>query len=387
LAKSIYSAATLPGDVYQGNAAVPQSENMVGGENTQNIDRVTNLAGLATPTAPGASITKTIPAATPTAAEAKAAGVAVYRDPAIKAIKIPPSDAAGLSAGIQNDLLEQGFRPTPESAPGTLREVSNLSPKEPPPPSFMEKLQSEMNREPLPEKPAVKNVTVDDIRSARMALGKYAGETDLKGKPTANATAATQAIGHIDDFLDNLAPSLKEANANYSRGSAAETLNFRELQARHRAAKTGSGSNIENTMRQEVDRIPNRGLSPYEQMLKNQIVEGDATRNALRKVGKVGFGDGLSLMYHVAAFPMTGGASLPLGLAATAGRKIGEGLTRNDIGQLRQAILSRSPLAQSRQPTQQAIDPKLLAAISRGQLSVPQLLRLGAYPVRADQEQ
>jgi hypothetical protein len=220
-----------------------------------------------------------------------------------------------------------------------------------------------------------------------MALGKYAGETDLKGAPTANAAAAKQAIGHIDDFLDKLAPSLKDANANYAAGSAAQTLNYRELQAAHRAAKTGSGSNIENTMRQEVDKIPNRGLSPYEQTLKNQIVEGDATRNALRKVGKLGFGDGLSMMYHAAAFPMTGGASLPLGIAATAGRKIGEGLTRNDIGQLRQAILSRSPLAKSRSPVQSPIDPKLLAAVARGQLSVPQLLRLGAYPVRADNEQ
>lgn len=44
MAQGAYNAVTLPGDVYQGNAAVPQSANM-GQENTANIGRVTDLAG------------------------------------------------------------------------------------------------------------------------------------------------------------------------------------------------------------------------------------------------------------------------------------------------------------------------------------------------------
>lgn len=51
IAKAIGSAVTLPGDVYHGDAAVPQSSNM-GPETTANLGRVFDLAGVATPVNP-----------------------------------------------------------------------------------------------------------------------------------------------------------------------------------------------------------------------------------------------------------------------------------------------------------------------------------------------
>lgn len=45
LAKQIAGGLTLPGDVYQGNATVPQ-HNVLGGEDTSSIDRLTNLGGI-----------------------------------------------------------------------------------------------------------------------------------------------------------------------------------------------------------------------------------------------------------------------------------------------------------------------------------------------------
>lgn len=247
-----------------------------------------------------------------------------YNNPAIKSIPIPSQDVANLSSRLENDLLRRGFRPTPGSAPGTLTEIQRMTPD-----------------------PAIPHVNVDDIRAARIALGRRAKERTLQGEATPDAEAAGSAIREIDGFLDNVTPALQEANQNYAAGSQAGTLHFRNIQAEHRAAKTGSGSNIENTMRQEVDKIKDYGLRPNEVAARNQIVEGTVARNALRKIGKIGFGDGLSLMYHVAAFPATGGTSLPIGLAATAARKIGEALTRREIRALSETIRARSPTAQA----------------------------------------
>lgn len=328
LAKSIYGAVTLPGDVYQGNATVPQSENMPGGQDTSAIGRVTDLAALGSPVAKTAIPAKVTAAPAPSAEELISAAKGIYKSPEIKAIQIPPQAVAGLSGKIQNDLVEQGFRPTAGNAPGTFAELNRLAPPD-----------------------AVKSVGVDDLRAARRALGISAGEKNAIGQATPDARAATQAIGQIDDYLNTLAPSLKEANANYSAAKAAQTLDFRSMKAEHRAAKTGSGSNIENTMRQEVDKIPNRGLMPQEVALRDRITEGTFARNSLRKIGKLGVGDGLSLLLHGAAAIPTGGMTLPVAIAGTAARKTGEALTRRQINQLNNMIRSRSPLAQSMAPT------------------------------------
>lgn len=262
--------------------------------------------------------------AVPSGAALRADAVDTFNNPAIKAIPIQPADVTNLSQRIENDLLRQGFRPTNGSAPGTLAEVQRMVPD-----------------------PAVGAVNVDDLRSARRALNMTAKERTPINQPTPDATAAGHAIRQIDAFLDNVSPELRSANANYSAGQLDRTIDFRNIRAEHRAAKTGSGSNIENTMRQEVDKISDRGLRPEERASRNQIVEGTVARNALRKIGKLGFGDGVSMMYHAALALPTGGTSLPIGLAATAARKIGEALTRREIRALSDQIRSRSPTAQA----------------------------------------
>lgn len=68
IAKTIASGLTLPGDVYQGNATVPQSANMPGGEDISSLPRVNALAGIvgtgAMPTSVGAAASPLIDPAT-----------------------------------------------------------------------------------------------------------------------------------------------------------------------------------------------------------------------------------------------------------------------------------------------------------------------------------
>lgn len=287
----------------------------------------------------GVAAPKPISVAPPSSVELKAAARSVYNDPAIKNIAIPPQDVSLLSTKIQSELANQGFRPTTGSAPGTFAEINRLNP-----PS------------------GVANVGIDDLVAARRALGITSKQLDpATFTATPDAAAASKAIGHINDFLDTLAPELKTANANYAAGKAADRLDYRLAKAERRAAKSGIGGNLENTMRQEADKIPDRGLTPDERALRDQIVMGTATRNALRTAGKAGVDGGLSLMMHLGAGLGSGGATAPITVAGTAARKIGELLTRRQMSGLSTAIRNRAPLAISNQ-AQQAVAQALLGA-------------------------
>lgn len=278
--------------------------------------------------------------APPTSTELKAAAKAVYQDPTIKSISVPPSDVAALSAKIQGDLVKQGFRPTAGSAPGTLAEINRLSPPQ-----------------------GVASVGIDDLTAARRALGMTAKQIDpATFTATPDANAASQSIRHLNDFLDTLAPELKTANANYAAGKSADRLDYRLIKAERRAAKTGIGGNLENTMRQEADKISTRGLTPEEQAAQDRIVMGSGLRNSLRTAGKLGVDGGLSLTLHAAAGLGSHGATLPITAAGTAARKIGEMLTRSEINKLGTSIRGRAPLAVSNQAQ---------AAVARALLGQP----------------
>ena len=285
----------------------------------------------------GALAPRPIKVAPPTSAELKAAAKAVYSDPAIKGINIPPQDVSLLSSKIQSDLANQGFRPTTGSAPGTFAEINRLTPPQ-----------------------GVAGVGIDDLVAARRALGMTAKQLDpATFTATPDAAAASKSISHINDFLDKLAPELKTANANYAAGKAADRLDYRLAKADRRAATSGIGGNLENTMRQEANKIPDRGLTPDEQALRDQIVMGTTTRNALRTAGKAGVDGGLSLLMHLGSGYATGGATVPFTVAGTAARKIGEMLTRGQMRDLSTMIRNRAPLATNNQ-AQAAVAQALL---------------------------
>jgi hypothetical protein len=280
----------------------------------------------------GALAPRSITVAPPSSADLKAAYKSVYDSPAIKSIAIPPQDVSLLSSKIQSDLANQGFRPSTGSAPGTFAEINRLTPPQ-----------------------GVTGIGIDDIVAARRALGMTAKQLDpATFTATPDAAAASKSISHINDFLDTLAPELKTANANYAAAKSADRLDYRLAKAERRAARSGIGGNLENTMRQEADKIPDRGLTPDELALRDQIVMGTTTRNALRTAGKAGVDGGLSLMMHLGAGLGSGGATAPITVAGTAARKIGELLTRRQMGDLSTMIRNRAPLAVSNQ-AQQAV--------------------------------
>jgi hypothetical protein len=276
--------------------------------------------------------------AAPSVDQLKAAARAGYNSPEVAAIEIHPQSVGNLAAKIEDDLINKGFRP--RNTPGTFDEVRNLTPPQ-----------------------GVNSVKVADIDSARKALGVMAKEVDAVGKPTAEAAAASRAIGHINDYLPNLRPIdviagdapaaaaiLKDAGENWGAAKRAESVDVRLTRADRQAAKSGSGSNIENAMRQKIAGmldVPSRsvGYSPEELAKMEEIVRGTATRNVLRKVGKLGVDGGLSLLLHAGAIAPSGGLSLPVAAGGTIARKLGEAITARSGRDLSEMVRNRSPLA------------------------------------------
>jgi hypothetical protein len=313
----------------------------------------------AAPRAASPSGLRTAPKPIPTVQELQTAARGAYQSPEVAGLRIDPQSTNALAAGIEQDLLKKGFRPTGSSAHDTFKIL----------------------REEVGASPRAGYVEVADIDNARSALQKTAGQRDAFGKPTPEAAAAREAVGKIDDYLANVKPTdvlagdaaaaqarLAEARGNYSAYKRSSEIDYRLTKAERQAAKSGAGMNLENTRRQKIDQVSDYGLKPDEIALKNKIVEGTRTRNALRTTGKLGVDGGLSLLLNAGAAAQTGGMSIPVTIAGTLARLLGQKLTKAQIKQLNEMIRSRSPLARATPTPMMAPPGGLLGAIPALQL-------------------
>lgn len=283
---------------------------------------------------------KSVPKApAPTVAELKAASRAGYNSPEVAAVEVSPKPVSDLSTRIETDLATKGFRDRPNQGKPVFEEIRDLVP-----PS------------------GVASVRVADLHSARKALGEIAKEVDSVGKPTSNAAAATIAKAHLDDFLPNISQAdvlagdavraseiMKEADANWRAAKKAEQVDLQLTRAERQAAKSGMGGNIENSMRQKIATIldnPKRtiGFTAAEKQAMEDIVRGTKTRNALRAAGKLGVDGGLSLLLNTGAAIGSGGATIPVTIAGTIARVLGQRATSKAGAALSEMIRSNSPV-------------------------------------------
>lgn len=314
-------------------------------------------AKLAQPGAVEAVIGKAPSAAAPTPAELKAAYTAVRNSPEVKTAAVPIQDVKNLAATAEADLLSQGFRPTTASAPATFSELNRITPQLPPELTPLQKLQAEMNWESLPQNPQVTQATVDDLLAARRAFGQTAKQKNPFpiGGSTPDAVASQQTIRKLDDLIEQHAPEMREANANYSAAKTAEALDNRIAKAEDQAAAANSGLNIGNKLRQQaVNLLHNpaamRGLRPDEIQMLEGLARGTPTRNAVRWFSNVlGGGGGLGALVtgevgSHAGLGVLGFLAAPIGHVL---KHIENHLTVKAANQISEAIRSRSPLGQA----------------------------------------
>jgi len=283
---------------------------------------------------------KSVPKApAPTVEELKSAARSGYNSPEVAAVEVRPQPVADLSTKIETDLASKGFRDRPKQGKPVFEEIRDLVPPQ-----------------------GVGSVRVADLHSARKALGEIAKEVDITGKPTSNAAAATIAKNHLDDFLPNIQQAdvlagdaarasaiMKEADANWRAAKKAGQVDLQLTRADRQAAKSGMGGNIENSMRQKIAVIldnPKRaaGFTAAEKQAMEDIVRGTKTRNALRAAGKLGVDGGLSLMLNTGAAIGSGGATIPVTVAGTIARMLGQRATAKAGSRLSEMIRSNSPV-------------------------------------------
>lgn len=333
-------------------------------------------------------VTPRIPVAPiPTPDELRTAARAGYRSPEVEAVRIQPASVNTAANDIDTALARSGFHQTSGDVPQVFRSV--------------ERLRTDPGARQTP-------ILISEIESVRKQLGNYAREVDTIGRPTPNAAAATQAIDVLNNYVTNLRQPnlvagnaqraneiLREAAANWGAMKRGEDIGVRLTRAERQAAKSGSGTNIDNALRQKVSAVldvPKRsvGYNPAELAQAETTVRGDMLTNALRKVGKLGFGDGLSLLMHTGAAIGTGGATIPIGIAGTVARMMAQHRTQNAAQTLEHMLLSRSPEARAfaaHQARLNARNPRGLNAPQTG--AIPGALSfggggglLGLLPVR-----
>lgn len=341
LATAIYNAVTLPHDVYEGTAAVPQSPNMLGGEDTSAIGRVSDLAAL------GSGFMSNRAAlmggtAGPTGQQLKSAAQTGYEQAKNIGVELRPEAMDNFGVLTRSKLDEQGLNS--EIVPKTHAVLGKLS-----------------------QYPADSTVNANNLRTIQKSLGNV---KNLSNDP-AERMAAGQALGDFNKLLENLdqvpgalsrgAPEdaaqfsqlVKDANGNYQAYKQGDAFDLRGQAAENNTAASHSGMNLENNLRSQVRQILNnpklqRGYDAQTLQAMQDFNNGSRTANTMRLVGNLmGGGGGLGMLAagsvsHLLGLPFELGPGIGLGLKSIANQRALGGF--NTIGDM---IRANSPLARS----------------------------------------
>lgn len=224
---------------------------------------------------------------------------------------------------------------------------------------------------------ADQDVTFKGLDTAR----KIAGNAFQPGNKSNNALNS-KIVAALDDLVANpqtgdviggdaIQASLasKEARAAYSQGRKLEAFNDLLEKAGRRAARTGSGGNIQNTTKQELSKILDnpklrRGFTPDELKAVEQAVMGTPTEKAMRLVGKLSpEGNGLMMMLQMLGGATTGGATLPTAAVGMAAKRGAEAMQRNSAQIAESLIASGGKLPK---PELSAIRKAIVEALTVG---------------------
>lgn len=382
LAKSLYSAVTLPGDVMQGKVqmaalgsrpesgpaptAPNENSTMLGralnippaAANPMDdiIGRTLDLASAGSPISPAARLgigwagalkTEKAPAPTPEALAARSDDL--YTQARNLGVELPASNIAGFADKVANKLLnDHGI--TPEQALNTYKTLDRLR-----------------------DAPADATVTVPNLDAIRQNFGATAG--NFNPAAAQDQFAAILAKQHLADHVasltdedairgpaSQLAAITKEANGNYSALKTDEAIGDSLQKAELQIAATHSGRNLDNKTRQSFvkfltnDKI-GAGLRQPELDAAESIIRGSKAADLARSAGNfLGGGGGMGMLHGSAAGAAAGSTFGPIGAAVGAVvppavgyglKKLADASTMNKVDALREMVRGRSPLGQS----------------------------------------
>jgi len=352
LAKSIYSAVTLPGDVAQGNVSMTGAD---GRTNPEVINRSAELAGLASPLAPRTAMTAAVTkAVAPTREALESAADAGYTTARGLGVDIAPQSVSQMGGRIGATLEEKGING--ELAPKTFSILGKIA-----------------------NPPADSVVTISNLETIRRALGHAAKDFS---NPTEQLAART-AQSHLDDYLAAIPAEdvirgpaaeaskiIGEARGNYAAAKRSEQITDAVDAADISAAAANSGQNVGNAARQRLKSIllsdkKSAGYSADELAAMEGIVRGSKLSNSTRVIGNLlGGGGGLGSFISAA-----GGATAlgPIGIATpalgVALKKVSDALISRQTRKLDDLVRSRSPLAGPQSQSASELSPAKIAVL------------------------
>lgn len=360
LAKSIYSAVTLPGDVAQGNISMIGPD---GHTNPAVIERSAELAGIASPLAPRTALTAVAKkAVAPTREALETAASAGYDKARGLGVDIAPQAISQMGGKIGAVLEEKGING--KLAPKTFSILGEIA-----------------------TPPADSVVSLSNLETVRRALGHAAKDFSNPTEQLAARTAQT----HLDDYLAAIPDQdvirgpaaeaskiLGEARGNYAAARRSGQITDAVDAADISAAAANSGQNIGNATRQRLKSLllndkKSAGYSPDELAAMEGVVRGSKVSNATRIIGNLlGGGGGLGSFISAA-----GGATAlgPAGIATPAVgaalKKVSDALVSRQTRKLDELVRSRSPLA-GPQTASSEISPAKIAVLRALLMAQPQ---------------
>lgn len=376
LAKSIYSAVTLPGDVAQGNVSITGED---GHTNPAVIDRSAELASVASPLSPAARMgvgwagaLKTEKASAPSGEALKSAATEGYDKARNLGVEIAPQGISKLGEKIGASLNEMGV--DGELAPKTF---------------------GILNRIKNPPEEAV--ATVSNLETLRRSLGHAAGDF---ANPT-EQLASRHAREHLADYLaaipdqdvirgpaSEVSGLIKSANGNYAAFKRSEGIGDALQKAELQTAATHSGRNLDNKTRQAFVKIltndkAGAGFAKPELDAAESVVRGSKPADWMRSIGNIlGGGGGLGAL-HAAATGATAGfaaGSFPGAAVGLTAPLVGYALKKGADASTMRAVKRLDEMVRARSPLGESLPQTVTGSVSPQKAALARSLMLGVTP-------
>lgn len=280
-------------------------------------------AGVGAAAAPRKTPRRPVPTRDAIAAEKSASYKAVDES----GVTFTPEAFRQLSQNIADDLGKVKLNPTRHpKASSMLDDISAMAAEgEPISLTGVDQLRQVVSRD-------VANATDDAERMmGKRIINQIDAWLDAAGPAQLNAGDAAAAV---DD--------LTRARSLNTRVRKLDALDEEVLDARRRAAASGSGGNIDNTTRQAVRRFMTEtsNLTPDEMAAAEQAVMGSGGQNMARQIGKLSpQGNGLMTALSIGGTMANPALGVPV-LAGAVSKTVADAITSRNVRQLRELIAS-----------------------------------------------
>jgi len=185
---------------------------------------------------------------------------------------------------------------------------------------------------------------IEDVENMRRLTEQGLPATASKSDQRLSGMMKGQITDYLDNLGDPIADNLKDGRNAHRRASAASSIDEASTKATRRAASTGSGGNEINAMRQNLRSILDnprkaRSFTKSEIELMDQVVQGTAGQNALRKLSRFApTSGGLSAMMGIGGAMASPAIALPIMGATELAKMAGERSTRGAVDALMKSI-------------------------------------------------